>query len=91
MMISSFRDDTIITPSTHHITSSGNLISVNARIQGPTAIVLHGRNIVGRDVVLRGDLRGGGQGEEGRALVMGRYCRVGEGSVLRPPGKVSKG
>ncbi|KAJ9114746.1 hypothetical protein QFC22_005622 [Naganishia vaughanmartiniae] len=90
-MISSFRDETTVTPSTHHITSSGNLISVHAKIQGPTAIVLHGRNIVEQDVILRGDLRGGGQGDEARALVMGRYCRVGEGSVLRPPGKISKG
>lgn len=100
-MISSFADTIPISSSTYQTTSSGNLISVRARIYGATAIVLHGRNVVEQGVIFRGDLRrflgsaatGGGKKEsDGQmAIVMGRYCRIGEDSVVRPPGKMTKG
>lgn len=102
-MISSFSEPIPVTPTTYQTTSSGNLISTRARIYGATSIVLHGRNVVQAGVILRGDLRrsllgasapsGGGKSEsDGQmSIVMGRYCRIGEDSVIRPPGKMSKG
>jgi hypothetical protein len=101
-MISSFADPIPISSSTYQTTSSGNLISVRARIYGATAIVLHGRNVVEQGVILRGDLRrflgssssaaGSKKESDGQmAIVMGRYCRIGEDSVVRPPGKMTKG
>lgn len=102
-MISSFSESIPVTSTTYQTTSSGNLISTRARIYGASAIILHGRNVVESGVILRGDLRrsllgssasaGGGKAEtDGQmAIVMGRYCRIGEDGVIRPPGKMTKG
>jgi dynactin-5 len=102
-MISSFSEPIPVTSTTYQTTSSGNLISTRARIYGATAIILHGRNVIDPGVILLGDLRrsllgssasaGGGKSEsDGQmAIVMGRYCRIGEDSVIRPPGKMTKG
>lgn len=99
-MISSFSEPIPVSSSTYQTTSSGNLISVRARIYGATAIVLHGRNVVEAGVILRGDLRrflgpttasSKTESDGQMALVMGRYCRIGEDSVVRPPGKMTKG
>lgn len=99
-MISSFAEPIPVSSSTYQTTSSGNLISVRARIYGATAIVLHGRNVVEPGVILRGDLRrflgtssaSSKKESDGQmAIVMGRYCRIGEDSMIRPPGKMTKG
>lgn len=99
-MISAFAEPIPISSSTYQTTSSGNLISVRAKISGATAIVLAGRNVVEQGVILRGDLRrflGSTSASSKResdgqmAIVMGRYCRIGEDSVIRPPGKMTKG
>lgn len=40
--------------------------------------------------IVRGDLRRSAAGQH-VVVSMGRYCLIGEGSVLRPPGKIYKG
>jgi len=40
--------------------------------------------------ILRGDLRRATAGQH-VVISMGRYCSVGEGAIIRPPGKVYKG
>jgi dynactin-5 len=99
-MISSFSEPIPVTSTTYQTTSSGNLISTRARIYGATSIVLHGRNVVESGVILRGDLRrsllgssaaGKSENDGQMSIVMGRYCRIGEDSVIRPPGKMTKG
>lgn len=40
--------------------------------------------------ILRGDLRRSTAGQH-VVISMGRYCNIGEGSIIRPPGKMYKG
>ncbi|KAK4684226.1 dynactin 5, partial [Tremellales sp. Uapishka_1] len=40
--------------------------------------------------ILRGDLRRSAAGQH-VVISMGRYCVIGEGSIIRPPGKIYKG
>ncbi|KAG0663754.1 hypothetical protein C6P46_002323 [Rhodotorula mucilaginosa] len=80
-------------------TETGNLVSRSCLISGPQNILLGGKSILQPGCILRGDLRragagGGGPGGKEAAtvtLAMGKYCNVGENTVLRPCYKTYKG
>ncbi|KAK4336237.1 Trimeric LpxA-like protein [Rhodotorula toruloides] len=80
-------------------TDTGNLVSRSCVICGSSNIVLGGKSILQPGCILRGDLRRAGAGATtagGReaatvAIAMGKYCNVGEGTVLRPCYKTYKG
>ena len=59
-------------------TSSGNTVSRKSILCGTQNIHLHGKTIISKDSVIRGDLS---------YVRIGRYCLLGEGSVIRPPSK----
>jgi dynactin-5 len=82
-------------------------VSRKAVITGATNIVLGGKSVIqagqsllllranGRrtdnlGAVLRGDLRRSTAGQH-VVISMGRYCSIGEGTIIRPPGKIYKG
>ncbi|GAA5938784.1 dynactin subunit 5 [Sporobolomyces koalae] len=79
-------------------TETGNIVSRQSVIYGSQNIVLAGKSILSPGCVLRGDLRrsaatssttsGGGATV---VIAMGKYCFVGEQSVLRPCYKTFKG
>ncbi|RSH86742.1 uncharacterized protein EHS24_005013 [Apiotrichum porosum] len=71
-------------------TDTGNKVSRKATILGATNIILGGKSIIQTRAVIRGDLRRSAPGQH-VVISMGRYCLVGEGAVLRPPGKIYKG
>jgi len=51
----------------------------------------HGSELIcGPGAILRGDLRRSTAGQH-VVISMGRYCSVGEGAIIRPPGKIYKG
>ncbi|EKD05682.1 hypothetical protein A1Q2_00018 [Trichosporon asahii var. asahii CBS 8904] len=67
-------------------------VSRKAFIQGATNIVLHGKSIIQTRAILRGDLRRSTPNNAHHVVLsLGKYCLVGEGAVLRPPGKIYKG
>ncbi|GAA5986186.1 hypothetical protein JCM10908_006448 [Rhodotorula pacifica] len=78
-------------------TDTGNLVSRSCVITGSQNIVLGGKSILQPGCILRGDLRrAGASGPGGKeaatvTLAMGKYCNVGEGTVLRPCYKTYKG
>ncbi|GAA5897317.1 dynactin subunit 5 [Sporobolomyces salmoneus] len=85
-------------PSPYIQTETGNIVSRQASIHGSQNIVLSGKSILSPNCVLRGDLRrtgasssasGGGGGTV--VIAMGKYCFVGESTVLRPCYKTYKG
>lgn len=93
-----------VAPSPFIKTETGNVVSRQALIYGSQNIVLSGKSILAPNCVLRGDLRrvatsssstsGGGGGGGGGATVviaMGKYCFVGESTILRPCYKTYKG
>eukprot|EP00405_Crypthecodinium_cohnii_P008012 CAMPEP_0206421848 /NCGR_PEP_ID=MMETSP0324_2-20121206/1697_1 /ASSEMBLY_ACC=CAM_ASM_000836 /TAXON_ID=2866 /ORGANISM="Crypthecodinium cohnii, Strain Seligo" /LENGTH=188 /DNA_ID=CAMNT_0053886031 /DNA_START=223 /DNA_END=785 /DNA_ORIENTATION=+ len=63
-------------------TNSGNKVSRKSVLCGSTNISLAGKCVVKPGVVLRGDLH---------LLRIGKYCIIGDGSVLRPSTKKYKG
>ncbi|VDO33358.1 unnamed protein product [Haemonchus placei] len=64
-------------------TNSGNKICKDSTICGTQNIVLNGKNIVQRDVIIRGDLA---------AIRSGRFCIIRKGTLIRPSSKkFSKG
>ncbi|KAL3095422.1 hypothetical protein niasHS_007521 [Heterodera schachtii] len=70
-------------PSEYIVTSQGNTISRKAKTNGTQNIILTGNSILMTDCILRGDLA---------YIRMGKYCIIGEGSIIRPPYKYfSKG
>lgn len=56
-------------------------------------VIVVGKTIIQPGVIVRGDLRRSGAGSSGSAVVVavGKYCVLGEGSVIRPPYKTYKG
>ncbi|CEQ40741.1 SPOSA6832_02372 [Sporobolomyces salmonicolor] len=77
-------------------TDTGNIVSRASTITGSQNIVLGGKSILQPGCIIRGDLRrsgatsaGGGGGTV--VVAMGKYCVVGEGTVLRPCYKTYKG
>ncbi|KAH7732014.1 dynactin 5 [Aphelenchoides avenae] len=75
---------TYFDPNMKVITSLGNKVSRKAAIQGSQNIVLKdGCSIIKDDVIIRGDLA---------HLRTGKYCIIGERTIIRPPYKnFSKG
>lgn len=71
-------------------TDTGNKVSRRSLISGSQNIVLGGKTIVHRQCTIRGDLRRPGPTHQASVLI-GRYCVLGESSVLRPPYKTYKG
>ncbi|GMR53095.1 hypothetical protein PMAYCL1PPCAC_23290, partial [Pristionchus mayeri] len=72
-----------LSPDEYTQTGSGNKIFKNASIFGSQNIVIHGKSILMRDCMLRGDLTG---------IRMGKYCYIGERSLIRASHrKFSKG
>lgn len=69
---------------------TGNKISRKCTIQGSQNIVLGGKTILEAGVILRGDLRRAGSGAA-VVLALGKYCRLGQGCVVRPSYKTYKG
>lgn len=65
-------------------------VSRKALIAGATNIVLGGKSIIQTSSILRGDLRRSTAGQH-VVISVGRYCLIGEGAVIRPPGKMYKG
>ncbi|BEI86612.1 hypothetical protein CcaverHIS002_0608990 [Cutaneotrichosporon cavernicola] len=84
--------DPIITfeKGTYVETDTGNKVSRKATILGAQNIVLAGKSIIQTRAIVRGDLR---RNQTGSYVVisMGRYCLLGDGAILRPPGKIYKG
>lgn len=75
-------------------TDSGNKVSRQSIIAGSQSIVLGGKTIIQPGVIVRGDLRRSGAASSGGGAVVvavGKYCVLGEGSVVRPPYKTYKG
>mmetsp|Transcript_89580 Transcript_89580/g.256629 ORF Transcript_89580/g.256629 Transcript_89580/m.256629 type:complete len:216 (+) Transcript_89580:90-737(+) len=64
------------------LTNSGNKVSRKSVLCGSTNISLAGKCVVKPGVILRGDLH---------LLRVGKYCIIGDGSVLRPSTKQYKG
>lgn len=63
-----------------------------ATIQGPQNIILGGKTIIQPHSIIRGDLRRSGAGSKPSVVIsLGRYCLIGEGCVIRPPGKCYRG
>ncbi|KAK1924298.1 trimeric LpxA-like protein [Papiliotrema laurentii] len=71
-------------------TDTGNKVSRRAVISGATNIVLGGKSIIQKGAIMRGDLRRSAAGEH-VVISMGRYCNIGENSIIRPPGKMYRG
>ncbi|GFZ43856.1 hypothetical protein JCM24511_01576 [Saitozyma sp. JCM 24511] len=71
-------------------TDTGNKVSRKAVVTGAQNIILGGKSVIQTGAILRGDLQ---RAQAGHHVVisMGRYCLVGEGAVIRPPGKMYKG
>ncbi|RSH87281.1 hypothetical protein EHS25_003190 [Saitozyma podzolica] len=71
-------------------TDTGNKVSRKAVVTGAQNIILGGKSVIQTGAILRGDLQ---RAQAGHHVVisMGRYCLVGEGTVIRPPGKMYKG
>lgn len=66
--------------------------TLSATIQGPQNIILGGKTIIQPHSILRGDLRRSGAGGKASVVIaLGRYCNIGEGVVVRPPGKCYRG
>ena len=59
-------------------TSSGNIVSRGSILCGTQNIHLHGKTIISKDTIIRGDLA---------YIRIGRYCILEEGAVVRPPSK----
>ncbi|GAA6011228.1 hypothetical protein JCM11491_006766 [Sporobolomyces phaffii] len=87
-------------PSPYIHTETGNIVSRQSLIYGSQNIILSGKSILSPHCVLRGDLRragtststGSGGGGGGTVVIaMGKYCFVGEQTVLRPCYKTYKG
>lgn len=105
-MASAFLDPISISSREYAFTDSGNVISRSAKIYGASNIVINGRSVIEKGCVIRGDLQrvvatpgvGGNAGTMSMQLASnttsvnaGRYLSVGQGTVLRPPGKLYKG
>ncbi|KAG7530701.1 hypothetical protein FFLO_04871 [Filobasidium floriforme] len=105
-MASAFLDPIPISSKEYAFTDSGNVISRSAKIYGASNIVINGRSVIEKGCVIRGDLQrvvatpgvGGSAGTMSMQLASnttsvnaGRYLSVGQGTVLRPPGKLYKG
>jgi dynactin-5 len=103
-MASTFLEPVSINQKEYAFTDSGNVISRAAKIYGAQNIVINGRSVIEKGCIIRGDLRrlvstpgvGGSSGTMQLAgthtsVNSGRYLAVGQGSVLRPPGKMYKG
>ncbi|KAJ1999530.1 hypothetical protein H4R26_005023 [Coemansia thaxteri] len=71
-------------------TDTGNKVSRRSLISGSQNIVLGGKTIVHSNCTIRGDLRRAGPTHQASVLI-GRFCSLGEASVLRPPYKTYKG
>ncbi|KAI9472771.1 hypothetical protein LPJ78_001467 [Coemansia sp. RSA 989] len=71
-------------------TDTGNKVSRRSLISGSQNIVLGGKTIVHSKCTIRGDLRRAGPSHQA-AVLIGRFCSLGEGAVLRPPYKTYKG
>ncbi|KAJ2400738.1 hypothetical protein GGI23_001850 [Coemansia sp. RSA 2559] len=71
-------------------TDTGNKVSRKSLISGSQNIVLGGKTIVHSKCTIRGDLRRAGPSHQA-AVLIGRFCSLGENSVLRPPYKTYKG
>ncbi|PWN29330.1 putative dynactin Arp1 p25 subunit RO12 [Jaminaea rosea] len=67
-----------------------NRVSRKAVLHGTSNIVLGGKCIIHSGAMVRGDLKRAASGST-IAISTGRYCVVGEGTVLRPPYKTYKG
>lgn len=69
---------------------TGNKISRKCLISGSQNIVLGGKTILEPGVILRGDLKRAGSGAS-VTLALGKYCRIAQGTVIRPSYKTYKG
>jgi len=87
-------------PTPYIQTETGNIVSRQSLIYGSQNIVLSGKSILSPNCILRGDLRrtGSSSGSSGSGgaggtvvIAMGKYCFVGESTVLRPCYKTYKG
>lgn len=99
-MASAFIEPIYLNPKEYAFTDSGNIICRNAKIIGAQNIIFNGRSYLGPGCLIRGDLRrliaapGGTSGQmigQATAIGAGKYLSVGEGTILRPPGKIFKG
>jgi dynactin-5 len=84
----------------HSSKDTGNKVSRKSQIIGTTNIILGGKTVIQAEVIIRGDLYrtqpSSSSGEKGEkasnvAVVIGRYCFLSKGCILRPPGKIYKG
>ncbi|KAJ3089701.1 hypothetical protein HK102_005715 [Quaeritorhiza haematococci] len=71
-------------------TDTGNKVSRKSVICGSQNIILGGKTVIQTDCVVRGDLRRTGGGHA-VVVAIGRYCLLGQRSVIRPPYKTYKG
>ncbi|KAJ1910027.1 hypothetical protein IWQ60_010873 [Tieghemiomyces parasiticus] len=71
-------------------TETGNKVSRKSVICGSQNIILSGKTIIQTDCVIRGDLRRAGP-SQAVVIAIGRYCLLGQRSIIRPPHKTYKG
>ncbi|KAJ1983493.1 hypothetical protein H4R33_004726, partial [Dimargaris cristalligena] len=71
-------------------TETGNKVSRKSVICGSQNIILSGKTIIQTGCVIRGDLRRAGTGHA-VVIAIGRYCLLGQQSIIRPPHKTYKG
>ncbi|CDZ98870.1 Dynactin, subunit p25 [Phaffia rhodozyma] len=75
-----------------HAHAKAHTPTLPATIQGPQNITLGGKTIIHPGVILRGDLKRQGIGNKASVvLALGKYSLIGEGCVIRPPGKCYRG
>ncbi|KAG4306205.1 hypothetical protein PORY_000193 [Pneumocystis oryctolagi] len=71
---------------------TGNKISrLRTTILGSQNIILGGKTIIQSECTLRGDLRRSGDTQSSIAIMIGKYCSLSLGTVIRPPSKTYKG
>ncbi|KAG5519689.1 hypothetical protein PMAC_001845 [Pneumocystis sp. 'macacae'] len=78
--------------ATKNIKDTGNKISrVRTTILGSQNIILGGKTIIHAECTIRGDLRRFKGSQQSIAIMIGKYCSLSLGTVIRPPSKTYKG
>lgn len=72
------------------IQDTGNKVARKAILVGTQNIVLGGKTVIQPEVMIRGDLARAAPANT-TAVIVGRYCFLSRGALLRPPGRIYKG
>ncbi|KAG4303619.1 hypothetical protein PCK1_000137 [Pneumocystis canis] len=73
-------------------TDMGNKISrLRTTILGSQNIILGGKTLIQSECTIRGDLKRFDNNQQSIAVMIGKYCSLSLGTVIRPPSKTYKG